>query len=130
MNLSVHSPCTFADIAETVERATHSELGMLRAQIGAGNSFTLRDGLGVAVVCGGYVRVPDLPPNWGQAWFLVHAERAGPIMFDVISGIALTMRQQPYAGLTVELGTRAGRILAKRLGFKPQDGNSDYWVWQ
>lgn len=109
--------------------ATPSQLSMYRAQIAVGNCFALRDGFGVAVVCGGFVQVDEQQPNVAQAWFIVNQHRAKSIMADVISGIALTMRQQPYAGLSVEIGTRAGRIIARRLGFKFQSENSMHEVW-
>jgi hypothetical protein len=131
LTFTLHSPCTFADLAEAVERATHAQLGMLRAQLVAGTSFALRNGLGEAVACGGLVAMEKFGGAAGvaHAWFVVHEGRGAAAMGQVISTIALTLAAQPYSAIQIEVGTRAGRVMAKRLGFKPLDGNPDAEVW-
>lgn len=123
------SPCTIGDLAEVLGPVTSAQLGMFRGQIAAGNSFAGRNGLGEAVVCGGYLPVEG--SDRGHCWFVVHPERGALMMGRVLRTIALTMAMQPYAGLQVEAGTDAGRRIAAALGFEPpqQDTAQETWLW-
>jgi hypothetical protein len=125
MTYTLHSPCTSADLAEAVGQVTYGMLGMLRGQIAAGSSFALRDGLGEAVACGGLVAKNA---HEAVAWFAVNPVSGPAAMRQIISAIALTLRQQPYSAIHIEVGTRAGQVMARRLGFKPQSDNAEVWI--
>ena len=122
MKHSICEPCTIADLCEIILRATPEQMAMYRAQLAAGRSFAVRNGLGEAVCGGGYV---PLANGTIEAWLVVNPETGPKAMLAVVRAIALTLRQTGYLRVQARAGTEAGKRILLAAGFAPEPATGE-----
>jgi len=112
MALIVREPATLFDMAEMSGAGTRTGWMIAREMWRGGETFALQDGDQLIGLFGLY------PIEGGaEAWFNVRPEAAKHVGF-IIRQIRLTLVSRDYPEIVVLCTSKAGRTIARRLGFR------------
>ncbi|WP_156958638.1 hypothetical protein [Labrenzia sp. DG1229] len=125
--LEIETPANLVDMAELGGAKSRIHWSWLREMWKSGDTWAVRsDGELIALV-GVY---PVQGTKGWEAWFCLRRELAEHLR-EFITAMRLTVQAGKYREIVTICGTRAGKVMARRMGFTFA-GTCDYgelWTW-
>lgn len=125
--LQVESPATLLDMAELGGARTRTHWAILREMWSGGETWAFRDGEDLVGIAGIY----PIGEGIGEAWFNL-APAIGSNLAGLFSAIRLTLQSTAYREIVVICTTRAGKVMARRIGltFSERVDYGEIWTWK
>lgn len=127
MSLTVQSPATLLDMAELGGATTRLNWAILREMWRGGETWAFQDGEDLVGIAGIY----PIAEGVGEAWFNL-TPAIGQRLDDLFQAIRLTLQSTAYREIVVICTTRAGKVMARRVGltFSERCELGEIWTWK